>query len=70
MPVQDSSLNGQVKSSQPNLADIIDSTAEKDTRKKPWQSTHEDGQAAVQEIDKMNGKDEYWMAEGSVNASS
>lgn len=78
MPAQDSSLkpfDGQVKSSQANLADSIKSTAEKDTRMKPWQSVHKDGQATLQDGDqdggaKMNGKDEYWMTEGSVNASS
>ncbi len=78
MPAQDSnlkSLEGQVKSTQANLADFISSTVEKDTRMKPWQSVHKDGQAAVQDGDqdrgaKTKGKDEYWMAEGSVNATS
>ena len=78
MPAQDNTLKpfeGQVKSSQTNLADSIRSTAEKDMRMKPWQSAHEDGQAASQDGDrdrgaKMGGKDDYWMAEGSVNASS
>ena len=78
MPAQDSSLKpfgGQLKSSQANLADLIKSTAEKDTRMKPWQSAHKDGQATLQDGNqdrgaKVNGKDEYWMAEGSVNASS
>ena len=74
----DSSLNSvqaQVKSSQGNLADSINSAAEKDTRMKPWQRGHNDRQTTVQESSqdhgaKMNCKDEYWMAEGSVNASS
>lgn len=78
MPAQDSSLKsfeGPVRSSQANLADSIKSTAEKDTRTRPWQSTHKDGSATLQDGDqdrgaKMNGKDEYWMAEGSVNATS
>lgn len=78
MPAQNSSLipfESQVKSSQANLADFIKSTAEKDTRMKPWQSAHKDEQATLQDGNqdrgaKMNGKDEYWMAEGSVNASS
>ena len=78
MPGQDSSLKSfddQVKSSKANLADLIKSAAEKDTRMKPWQSTRKDGPATFQEGDQdrgatLNGKDEYWMAEGSVNASS
>ena len=78
MPAQDSSLNpieGQVKSNQANLADSINSEAEKDTRMKPWQSAHGNGQATRQDGSqdsdaKMNCKDEYWMAEGSVNATS
>lgn len=78
MSARDSSLNpsqGQVKSSQTNLADSINSAAEKDTRLKPWQSAHKDGQDTAQDGSqergaKMNCKDEYWMAEGSVNASS
>ena len=78
MPAQDSSLNpskDQMESSQANLADFIKSTTEKDTRMKPWQGAHKEGQATLQYDNqergaKMNGKDEYWMAEGSVNASS
>lgn len=78
MPAQDSSLNpidGQVKLSHANLTELINRAAEKDTRVKPWQSTNNDGQATLQDGNqdrgaKMNSKDEYWMAEGSVNASS
>ena len=78
MPAQNSGLkssDGQVESSQANLADLIKSTAEKDTRIRPWQTVHKDGQATerddYQDLGaKMNGEDKYWMAEGSVNASS
>lgn len=78
MQAEDSSLrpfDDQVKSSQPNLADRIEAKAKKDTRIKPWQSAHEDGQATSQDDSqddgaKTNGKDGYWMAEGSVNATS
>ncbi len=78
MPAQNSnpkSPEGQVKSTQANLVEFISSAAEKDTRVKPWQSGHKDGQATVQDGDqdrgaKTKGKDEYWIAEGSVNATS
>lgn len=76
MPAQDNSLKlGQAKSSHANLADVISSTAEKDRRMKPWQGAHNDVQATSHEGKqdhgaKMDGKDEYWMTEGSVNASS
>ena len=78
MSTEDSSLDpnqGQEKSSQANLADSINSAAEKDTRLRPWQGAHKDGQDTVQDGSQdrsaqMNCKDEYWMAEGSVNASS
>lgn len=78
MPAQNSSLkscDGQVESSQANLADLIKSTAEKDTRIRPWQSMLKDGQAKergdYQDLGaKMTGEDKYWMAEGTVNASS
>ena len=78
MPTQDSSLDsirGREKSPRASLADSINSAAEKDTRKKPWESTHQDGQATVEDGSqehsaKLEKKDEYWMSEGSVNASS
>lgn len=78
MPAQDSSLDpvrGRVKPPQANLADSINSAAEKDTRKKPWERARRDGQATVEDGSqdhsaKMKNKDEYWMSEGSVNASS
>ena len=78
MPAGDSSLkpfDDQVKSDQTNLADRIEAKANKDTRIRPWQGALEDGQATSQDDSqddgaKTNGKDEYWMAEGSVNATS
>ena len=78
MPPEDSSRNpfdDQVQCGQPNLADRIEAKANKDTRIRPWQGAHEDGQATSQDQSqddgaKTNGKDEYWMTEGSVNASS
>lgn len=78
MPAQDSSLGpirGLMKSPRASLADSINSAAEKDMRKKPWESTQRDGQATLEDGNqdqsaKMKNKDEYWMSEGSVNASS
>ena len=78
MSTQDSGLktfDGQMKSSRDNLADSIESIAEKDKRTKPWQSANQDGQATSQDDDQKhdgngNRTDDYWMAEGSVNATS
>lgn len=79
MTFEDESRDGQ--KGQPNpqhesLADSIKLAANKDTRQKPWQSIHDQHTASAKEEDEMkpnqetNTKDDYWMAEGFVNASS
>ena len=68
--------NGQNVSKENHLADSITSVADKDTRAKPWQTAdveepakhHDSGKGRASGVNLK--KDDYWMAEGFVNASS
>ena len=67
--------NGQSYSKENHLAHSITLAAEKDTRAKPWQTADVKEPAKPQDSGKgrasgVNLKDDYWMAEGFVNASS
>lgn len=59
-----------------NLADSIKLAAERDTRKKPWQSARDQYTASVMANEKkrpeqeINVEDDYCMPEGFVTASS
>lgn len=70
-----SAQNGQNVSKENHLADSITSVADKDTGAKPWQTADVKEPAKSQDSGKgsasgVNLKDDYWMAEGFVNASS
>ena len=67
--------NGQNVSREDHLADSITSVADKDTGTKAWQTADVKEPAKLQDSGKgsasgVNLKDNYWMAEGFVYASS
>lgn len=70
-----SAHKGQNLSMENHLAHSITLAADKDTRAKPWQTADNKEAAKPQDSGKgrasgVNLKDDYWMAEGFVNASS
>lgn len=67
--------NGQNVSKENHLAHSITLAADNDTRAKPWQTAHVKEPAKPQDSGNASAsgvklKDDYWMAEGFVNASS
>ena len=54
-----------------NIANSIMAAAEKDIRAKPWQPANHSEKVMIEgHSSGVKPKDDYWMAEGSVNASS